>query len=441
VYRTECYYDAESDHRRKGALKRDIQSLQEQNDALDVIVASLRSLPEEDAISVFHSLRGDTSPDTLANTLRNNVRLPLSFAPQTLEADIARQISPSSLIPKIDPKTLDIPSHSSSDVTTSDSSNATPVETSAVWFKAPQDAEFVEHLLNLYFCWIHPYYQFFSHDHFIHDMSRGRTEFCSAMLINVLLSIACQYSDRPTARMDGNTPSTAGNQFFAEAKRLLDETEIPSLTTVQALGIMSVREASQGRDSNGYQYAGRCVRMALEMGLHLSVTGNGMRPSEAEVRRVTFWGVFNLETFVSLFSVRLTLSKLTDGSMCSVGFGRLSQLPRAAADVQKPAILDRTESQIWRPYEDANLVTSPSAEQLSRSMLFTNQLSKLCELANDMVNTFYAPRDQFTSRGLANAYAMFQNWHQNLPDAFRLENSTLPQVLVLHMYYYACVLQ
>ena len=127
--------------------------------------------------------------------------------------------------------------------------------------------------------------------------------------------------------------------------------------------------------------------------------------------------------------------------MCSVGFGRLSQLPRAAADVQKPAILDRTEGQIWRPYEDANLVTSPSAEQLSRSMLFTNQLSKLCELANDMVNTFYAPRDQFTSRSLANAYAMFQNWHQNLPDAFRLENTTLPQVLVLHMYYYACVLQ
>ena len=301
MYRTECYYDAESDHRRKGALKRDIQSLQEQNDALDVIVASLRSLPEEEAISVFHSLRGDTSPDTLANTLRNNVRLPLNFAPQTLEADIARQISPSSLIPKIEIKTLDIPSHGSSDATTSDSSNATPVETSAVWFKAPQDSEFVEHLLNLYFCWIHPYYQFFSHGHFIHDMSRGRTAYCSAMLINALLSIACQYSDRRTARTDGNTLSTAGNHFFAEAKRLLDETEIPSLTTVQALGIMSVREASQGRDSNGYQYAGRCVRMALEMGLHLSATGTGMRPSEAEVRRVTFWGVFNLETFVSYF--------------------------------------------------------------------------------------------------------------------------------------------
>ena len=420
-------------------MKRDIQSLQEQNDALDVIVASLRSLPEEEAISVFHSLRSDTSPETLANALRNNVRLPPSFAPQTLEADITRRISPSSLVAKADIKRLDIPGHSSSEAT-SDSSNATPVDTSTIWFKAPQEAEFVEHLLNLYFCWVHPYYQFFSHAHFINDMSRGRTEFCSAMLINALLSIACQYSDRPTARTDDNTPSTAGNYFFAEAKRLLDKTDIPSLTTVQALGLMSVREASQGRDSSGYQYAGRCVRMALEMGLHLSVTGNGMRPSEAEVRRVTFWGVFNLETFVS-FSVRLMLSTLTEGSMCSVGFGRLSQLPRAAADIQKPAILDRIDSQIWRPYEDANLVTSPSAEQLSRSMLFTNQLSKLCELANDMVNTFYAPRDQFTSRGLANAYAMFQNWYQNLPDAFRLANTTLPHVMVLHMYYYACVLQ
>ena len=297
VYRTECNYDADSDHRRKGALKRDIQSLQQQNDALDVVVASLRSLPEAEAISLLHSLRNDASPETLASALRSDVRLPHSFAPQTLEADLARQISPASTSSRFESKTIS--RESSTDESQSLSGTATPMETAATWFRTPQDAEFVEHLLNLYFCWIHPFYQLFSRDHFVHEMGRGGTEFCSAMLVNALLAFACHYSDRPSARTDNDNPCTSGDYFFAEAKRLLDRTNQPSLTTVQALGVMSIRETSQGRDSNGYQYAGRCVRMALELGLHLSVIGSGLRPAEFETRKITFWGVFNLETFVS----------------------------------------------------------------------------------------------------------------------------------------------
>lgn len=408
---------------------------------MDVIVASLRTLPEDEAVSLLHNLRSDTSPGQLAAVLRNNVKLPPSFASQTLEADFARQLSPSPSKSRLERKNHPVSSTSSTDESASLSRTATPTEAPTVWFAAPQDAELVEHLLSLYFCWVHPFYQLFSRDHFLHDMGRGRTEFCSAMLVNALLSIACHYSDRPAARTIGGGSNTAGDHFFAEAKKELNTTEKPSLTVVQALGIMSIREASQGRDSNGYQYAGRCVRMALEMGLHLSVVGSAMRPPEAEVRRVTFWGVFNLETFVSSFSDRLSPFELIEGSMTAVGFGRLSQLPRAAADIPKPAILDRTENQTWRPYEDANLAISPSAEQLSLSMLFVEHLSKLSELASDMVNTFYAPRERFTSRGLANAYGMFQEWHRSLPDAFRLENTALPHVLVLHMYYYACILQ
>ena len=98
------------------------------------------------------------------------------------------------------------------------------------------------------------------------------------------------------ARTDLNNPSTAGDFYYAEARRLLDSSDKPSLTTVQALGIMSLREASAGRDSNGYQLAGRCVRMALEIGLHLSVVKDALRPAEAEMRNLVFWAVFNLET-------------------------------------------------------------------------------------------------------------------------------------------------
>jgi len=127
---------------------------------------------------------------------------------------------------------------------------------------------------------------------------------------------------------------------------------------------------------------------------------------------------------------------------CAVSFGRLSLLPRCAADIAKPSLNDRFESLTWHPYhDDANMAMSPIIQQAARPMLFVECRSRLSELASDMVNTFYAPRERFTSRRLAAAYAQYQEWHQNLPDAFRLENTALPHVLVLHMYYNACVLQ
>lgn len=307
VYRTECNYDADSDHRRKGALKRDIQSLQQQNDALDVIVASLRGLPETDSIALLHSLRSDISPETLAESLRSNVRLPHSFAAQTLEADLSQHMSqstPTTIGFENVPFGTALSLHDSQDERARLSQSQTPEEQTTSWFRSPQDAEFVEHLLNLHFCWVHPFYQFFSRDHFLQDMGRGRTEFCSGILVNALMALACHYSDRPMARGDSANARTAGDEFFDEAKQLLGNMNKPSLTTVQALGLMSIRETSHGRDSNGYQYAGRCVRMALEMGLHLSAIGSGLRAAEVEVRKITFWAVFNLETYVCEYSTQ-----------------------------------------------------------------------------------------------------------------------------------------
>jgi hypothetical protein len=271
-------------------LKRDIQSLQQQNDALDVIVASLRSLPEDEAMSLLHNLRNESNPEMLAAALKSNVRLPHSFAPQTLEADFVDEMSQST-----DRLTVQTSASSRQHGESTDDERS-PIERPTTWFRMPQDAEFVDHLLHLYFCWMHPFYQLFSKDYFLHDMSRGGTDFCSSLLVNAVLAVACHYSDRAISRRQPTDPTTAGDYFFAEARRLLERVEKPSLTTVQALGVMSLRETSQGRDSNGYQYAGRCVRMALEMGLHLSVTGSGLRAHEIEVRKITFWGVFNLET-------------------------------------------------------------------------------------------------------------------------------------------------
>lgn len=127
--------------------------------------------------------------------------------------------------------------------------------------------------------------------------------------------------------------------------------------------------------------------------------------------------------------------------MFAVGVGRLSQLPRCAADIPRPVATGRSDEQIWKPYEDSNLSNFPAAEQPARPGLFLEHLSRLNEISSDVANAFYAPHDRFTSRRLANTYSQYQEWHRNLPDCFRIENTTLPHVLTMHMYYCDCVLQ
>jgi len=77
-----------------------------------------------------------------------------------------------------------------------------------------------------------------------------------------------------------------------------DEHEKARLTTVQALALMSVREAGCGREAKGWVYSGMSFRMACDLGLNLD---SGALPGsnesrfddeEVDARRITFWGCF-----------------------------------------------------------------------------------------------------------------------------------------------------
>ena len=121
-------------------------------------------------------------------------------------------------------------------------------------------------------------------------------------------------------------------------------------------------------------------------------------------------------------------------------FGRMSQLPPPAAVIQDLVAFDRVEDQSWQPYQDT-AVAGPQNAQRSPAMLFHEQLCRLSDLSGEMVNTFHASRERFTPRGLSATYAQYQEWYRSLPDVFRLENTSLPHVLLLHMYYHASILQ
>lgn len=130
---------------------------------------------------------------------------------------------------------------------------------------------------------------------FYDDFSLSQTDYCSSMLVNAMCSYACHFTNDPAVRKDPDNPRTAGDHFFESAQKLLyDSGETSCFTTIQALAIISVREASAGRDSSGYKFQGRAIRMALELGMHLK---HDREPTtDDRIRQETMWSLFILET-------------------------------------------------------------------------------------------------------------------------------------------------
>lgn len=168
---------------------------------------------------------------------------------------------------------------------------------SGTWTSITDDVSLVYHLLALYFCWEYPTFASLSKEHFLRDFQDGRDRYCSPILVNALLALGCRLSTQPKTREFPQDPYTSGDHFFKEALRLLNaESNQHSLTVIQALGILSIREASCGRASESWYYSDQSIRLAIEMGLHL--TQKHLDIDEMAVRSATFWGAFALDQYV-----------------------------------------------------------------------------------------------------------------------------------------------
>jgi hypothetical protein len=163
------------------------------------------------------------------------------------------------------------------------------------WTKVGSDGALIEHLFALYFCWEYPIFATVSKEHFMEDFRKGNPRYCSSLLVNALLALACRFSDRPSTRSNPDDHTTAGDAFFAEALKLFNEDlDHHTLTTIQALGLMSIREASCGRITESYFLSGQSICLAVEMGLHVASNSEHVNEDERSVRASTFWGALSL---------------------------------------------------------------------------------------------------------------------------------------------------
>lgn len=294
-----------------------------------------------------------------------------------------------------------------------------------LWTKVTSDDALVEHLMALYFCWEYPTFASLSKEHFLEDYRLGRRRHCSELLVNAMLAVGCRFSTQAATRTDPSNSNTAGDHFFAEASRLLlQESDRHNLTTVQALGLMSIREASCGRSSEGIYYSGQSIRLAIEMGLHQeSESGGGDNASlEHAVRSATFWGAFSLDQCWSL---------------C---IGKLPQFSRDTNLIAKPSIVDHIEASPWIPYTDDGAPLHQLGTQPSNVRSVYKTFCELSEIVHRAHYTLYTPGNKLTATSLIDIYTRYLKWYDSIPVALRLGQNFTPSVLFAHMYYHFSIL-
>jgi hypothetical protein len=346
VYLTECEYAPHTDHRRKGVYKKDISSLKTRNSALQTLLHAILTYDDHEVPDLVAQIRSSENLEDLAESLLNQRNRSLNnhdspdspiynaeFPPDVpqFEAELSSRMGDLILDGSIKfvggtSNLFWLPNvnEAKSDQTTGSSGRGHLIlsqqEAVCSWSSVSKDKELIFHLINMYFCWHYAYFTTLSKHLFYRDFLQGRpTQYCSSLLVNVMLSLGCHFTARPQARAVPEDSATTGDHFFREAKRLLyenDEFANTKICTVQALSLMSVREAGCGREGTGWVYSGMSFRMAMDLGLNVDVPvpspDSNLGDDDVDARRITFWGCFLFDKQVDsplYFSTRLlTLS-------------------------------------------------------------------------------------------------------------------------------------
>lgn len=315
VIRTPGVYDPNSDHRRKGVYKKDLSLLRNRNSTLQTLVQAILTYDEEDVPNLVRAMRTCDNLDDVANAcIAREKKLEAAAGEDDDEGALsdtgAAGIELSGKMSELNfdgslrlvggtsnllfmPESLDVEDR---DPSWDLSPDADPITR---WTNVSKDRSLIIHLLTMYFTWHYPYFTTLSKELFLRDFKYGHpSQYCSSLLVNAVLALGCHFSAWSGAREDPSNSATVGDHFFKEAKRLISENDVlekGKLCTVQALALMSVREAGCGREGSGWVYSGMSFRMAFDLGLNVDTTGlthKNESDEHLDAKRITFWGCF-----------------------------------------------------------------------------------------------------------------------------------------------------
>ncbi|KAG8624549.1 hypothetical protein KVT40_007616 [Elsinoe batatas] len=418
VYNTECSYDTESEPARKASSRRPSarpDPFPSTISGLREIICGLQAQPDADTILLNQLRNVQTRLESLSAGSST------SELPPTPTASVA-SFAPSSYHDTPPTQYLNVPQHGQDTASFAFDSS----QPCGSWFEKPIPHKLVSELFSHYVLYHHPYFPIFSVQHFLGDFRSGDTQFCSSILIYAILSMACNYW-KGKIQGDHDKPARAhefGETFAHTVQKKLFNTREASLTTIQAISILGMRQGSTGDLNGAYHWHGVALRMALSMNMHLEADAQDVEidPIEQEVRKLTFWGVYNLEMALAIFA------------------GKVSQISNGSIGIPKPTYSEKRDSIIVPPLKGRTY----SDAELNREIHYLRYVSHFCELSklvNEVNLSYYAPQNQINISDVYYALQRYHSWEHDLPVEFQNTDLGGAEVSYLHMYYRQVLIQ
>ncbi|EIN14455.1 hypothetical protein PUNSTDRAFT_49242 [Punctularia strigosozonata HHB-11173 SS5] len=334
-----------------------------------------------------------------------------------------------------------------------------------------------EHLLGLYFTYVHPSLPIVHKDAFLEDFKAGlvgsapdspysgsgscnvsnssrhaspfddpRPRRIPTILLFSMLAVAARYSSTSSAEAPLPPPPgsmwPAGDTYGEAAKTILDRTYASSRPcTVQALLLLGYREIGIGAMAQAWLYIGMAVRMAQDLGMHKTAerwqfkVGRRMfGEQEMQTRKRIWWACVIMDRYVSAY------------------IGRPLAIFDHDFDQTFPSDAETEETEDWQPVNSEPLVPSdktfePYPPVPARLISCFNASAKLSLITGKLMRDIYAIKP---SQGRYSAALRLEEdldkWYLDLPQSIRYDvaappsNVPPPHVLTLHMQYWTTVL-
>jgi Fungal specific transcription factor domain len=130
------------------------------------------------------------------------------------------------------------------------------------------------------------------------------------------------------------------------------------------------------------------------------------------------------------------MNQADNGRCWSNYLGRMPQLPTSIVTVPKFDVFPTEDAETWCAYTDSG--PNQAHAQPSRTRAVALQITKLCEISNDLINYFYNPIDQEKTKTkqselkkLSEIHGRLEEWKRTLPIELEPREGGLPSVLVM----------
>lgn len=160
------------------------------------------------------------------------------------------------------------------------------------WTNVTSDTRLVQRLFANFFASSLPCLSLVSQPHFLRDFRDGTPRYCSEALVNAVLGFACRATTMTSQLI---SRISFGDAFIGEAKGLLAEAQDHAdLPSIQALGILSLAEMSQGNESEASDLARESVRACIRFLLRTQPSDHDHDNDFRTVRALAYCGGFSL---------------------------------------------------------------------------------------------------------------------------------------------------